>query len=149
MGIRSTGVSSDSGWGFACYPYDHDAIRNTGCRICIPVDDADAGRGADVSSEKLRRITLPGTQFEDATIGSPVAITQLIHNKAAGTATIRWASRAGGIYAVETSSNLRDWIELDDRVESEGEETSFSDREAFPGQRQRYYRVLDTARGDE
>lgn len=44
----------------------------------------------------------------------------------AGNATLVWPSTMNAVYAVESSTDLQNWNELDDGVESAGDETSFT-----------------------
>ena len=55
--------------------------------------------------------------------------------------TVTWTSRAGADYAVEASADFNVWIELDDGVIGEPEETSFTESGIPAEARERYYRV--------
>jgi hypothetical protein len=57
------------------------------------------------------------------------------------TVTLMWNSLPGRVYAVETSTDLVEWTELTDDVDSEGTTTEFVDQNSplDPG---RFYRVL-------
>ena len=53
---------------------------------------------------------------------------------------ITWNSVAGKIYGVDFSTNMKEWEELDDGVEGEAEQTTFSHDDAPKGKRG-FYRV--------
>ena len=57
---------------------------------------------------------------------------------------LKWASKDNASYTVEYAESLVDafWVELDDGVGSEGEETSFSDNDAERlGKPEGFYRI--------
>lgn len=56
------------------------------------------------------------------------------------TTNITWNSIAGKIYGVDTSTNLIEWEELDDGIEGEAEQTTFS-HEDVPDEPKIFYRV--------
>ena len=59
--------------------------------------------------------------------------------------TLIWQSRPGRTYAVFVSEDLLTWTELNDGVDSGGEQTSFTEEEISQEETSRYYRVEDTA----
>ena len=87
-----------------------------------------------------------GGAIDDLAV-SPVAtglfqITDITLDKQTGAAIITFASFDGAIYAVEASSDLDSWDELDDSVIGTGESTSFTDSFFAPGSPLRtFYRV--------
>ena len=54
---------------------------------------------------------------------------------------VTWDSKPNASYTVEFSDALQDWIELTDGVESEGEETTFTDDTITDEVEERYYRI--------
>jgi hypothetical protein len=74
--------------------------------------------------------------------GSAMVIEGLTHDPVAGEVTLSWTSRNGGIYAIDFSDNLKDWIEFDDGIESAGDSTSFIDT-MIDGVLLRFYRVRE------
>ena len=76
--------------------------------------------------------------------GSAMVIEGLTHDPVAGEVTLSWTSRNGGIYAIDFSDNLKDWIEFDDGIESAGDSTSFTDT-MIDGVLLRFYRVREVA----
>ncbi|MED5587002.1 MAG: hypothetical protein VYB61_11645 [Verrucomicrobiota bacterium] len=76
--------------------------------------------------------------------GSAMVIEELMHDPVAGEVTLSWTSRSGGIYAIDFSDNLKDWIEFDDGIQSGGESTSFTDT-MIEGVLRRFYRVREIA----
>lgn len=73
--------------------------------------------------------------------GSNFAVTEIVRDRATGEVVITWNSQPQRSYAVESSSDLTTWTELDDGVASEGESTSFT--VAAPEATDEYYRVID------
>jgi len=72
--------------------------------------------------------------------GNELTITGIEVDTTEDSATITWKSEPGQSYAVDASADLINWGELDDGIESEGTETSFTEMDleiATP----RYYRV--------
>lgn len=59
--------------------------------------------------------------------------------------TLTWQSRPGRTYAVFASADLLIWTELNDSVDSGGDQTSFTEEEISREEPSRYYRVEDTA----
>ncbi|MGK0190632.1 MAG: hypothetical protein ACI9R3_006462 [Verrucomicrobiales bacterium] len=55
--------------------------------------------------------------------------------------SLTWRSRPGESYTIQDSAGLEEWLELDDGIESDGEETSAT--VANPGTTARYYRILN------
>ncbi|MGK0187298.1 MAG: hypothetical protein ACI9R3_003085 [Verrucomicrobiales bacterium] len=59
-------------------------------------------------------------------------------------ATLTWSSLPGQTYTISTSSDLQDWQEKDDGVESEGESTTYVDGDVdFIESPVRYYRIVE------
>jgi hypothetical protein len=88
----------------------------------------------ELSEEQIRAI------FEgDVGVVPPVPfeITAIDYSPAddmpTGAVTITWNSTPGGSYAIDTSTNLQDWLETQDGLPSEGTSTSFTD-EKSPGE---------------
>lgn len=57
-----------------------------------------------------------------------------------GAATFTWKSSPNATYTIEQATEIPEWLELDDGIESDGETTSFTDSPPA-GTTQRYYRV--------
>ena len=75
----------------------------------------------------------------------PLAITKINvdEDKESKSVTLAWNSLPRRNYAVFVSTDLEEWVELDDNVQSQGDETSFTE-EAIPSEeRSRFYRVED------
>jgi hypothetical protein len=72
---------------------------------------------------------------------TPFVITELDYDTATGESTITWNSFPGAIYALDFSKDLTpgSWIELDDGIDSQGEQTTFADGEPRFGRG--FYRV--------
>jgi len=49
-----------------------------------------------------------------------------VEGNADGSVTLLWASVEGARFAVESSLDLKTWLELDDNIDSEGETTNFA-----------------------
>jgi len=59
--------------------------------------------------------------------------------------TLIWQSRPGLTYAVFASEDLQAWTELNDSVDSEGDQTSYTEEEISRKETSRYYRVEEAA----
>lgn len=55
-------------------------------------------------------------------------------------AAVTWNSRSGSLYALDFSTDLTRWFEIDDGVASQGDETTFTDQFP-PGTAKLFYRV--------
>lgn len=73
---------------------------------------------------------------------STFQIEDLAFDMTAREVTITWFSRANRSYAVEFSSDLVNWTELDDGIESAGDTTSYDDIGIPLDAVERYYRVI-------
>ncbi|MEZ5329618.1 MAG: hypothetical protein R3F19_31615 [Verrucomicrobiales bacterium] len=96
----------------------------------------DAG-WSDLGREYQFNVTL------DEGSSTPFQITKAEYDAQAGTVTITWASRAGADYAVDAGDDFQSWIELDDGVIGDAEQTSFVDSAIPEGARRRFYRVRE------
>ncbi|MCB1094835.1 MAG: hypothetical protein KDN22_04570 [Verrucomicrobiae bacterium] len=59
------------------------------------------------------------------TRGGLFRITGIAPSQESGNLVIEWASSPDAIYSIETSADLKEWIELEDGVESQGATTHF------------------------
>lgn len=75
--------------------------------------------------------------------GVPFVITELVYDQPNRTVTIEWNSSPGATYAVAFSTDLEEWIELEDGLASEGESTAYTEEGIPVGARWRYYRVRE------
>jgi len=76
------------------------------------------------------------------TTTDPVSvITGITRNPGTGAVTIRFTSESGAIYAVEASTDLTEWTELDDSVTGQPRETEYTDSTEAPGKPEFFYRV--------
>ena len=73
----------------------------------------------------------------------PLAITKVNYDSETGTSTLTWNSRPGATYALEFSNDLTEdsWVEIEDGISSQGEETTFIDTAIPPGPSKLFYRV--------
>ena len=71
-----------------------------------------------------------------------LTITDLKFDAAEGAATITWTSKPGRIYAVDSSTDLITWGELDDGIEADDTISSFTETDLASGA-SRYYRVRE------
>ncbi|MFT5413424.1 MAG: hypothetical protein ACI9NC_006178 [Verrucomicrobiales bacterium] len=67
------------------------------------------------------------------------AITSIIYD--GNDAVITWNSRIGSSYALDFSTDLTQWFEIDDGITSQGDETIFTDRNIGQGTRRLFYQV--------
>ncbi|MFT4550559.1 MAG: hypothetical protein ACI9UA_000611 [Pseudoalteromonas tetraodonis] len=77
-------------------------------------------------------------------IGGKVAfaITSITYDSDTGATTVEWNSRPNKMYAIDSSTDMTNWGELDDGINSEGETTSFSENLA-PSTSRIYYQVRE------
>lgn len=93
------------------------------------------GRALDASVIEDRYVKISGNAQE-------FKITEILPDLDRGTVSLTWPSRAGRSYTVEYSSDLEQWIELDDSYLSQGDTTTYIDESLpVPIPRTRYYRV--------
>jgi hypothetical protein len=78
---------------------------------------------------------------------SPLNITDIDVTEGAESksVTLIWQSRHGRTYAVFASEDLQVWTELNDSVDSGGDQTTFIEEAISVKETSRYYRVEDTA----
>ena len=57
--------------------------------------------------------------------------------------TLTWNSLPRRNYAVFASTDMREWVELDDNVQSEGDETTFTEESIPSEEKYRFYKVED------
>ena len=73
---------------------------------------------------------------------SEFKITSVDLNQESGLVTIVWNSIPGAVYAVDTSSDLLEWRELDDSVTADDTTKSFSTASSLPeGETKIFFRV--------
>ena len=88
---------------------------------------------------------LPAADIAELASGNPIgggSIFQIIGiDLAGGNVTLTWTSRQGKTYSVEQAEDLSIWQELDDGVESGGDETSFTI--PLPEGAAQYFRVRE------
>ena len=66
-----------------------------------------------------------------------------IKRSEANAVTITWTSTVDTAYGIDSSTDLVNWLELDDGVESEGLSTSYVDDSIMAADREVYYRVRE------
>ena len=91
------------------------------------------------------RLRIDNVQFGESIALEPLAITtiNIDEDTESKSVTLAWNSLPRRNYAVFVSTDLEEWVELDDNVQSQGDETSFTE-EAIPSEeRYRFYRVED------
>ena len=93
-----------------------------------------------LSEEQIIELAEGGTPGGGGS-GVPFQILRVAHTP--DKATITWNSRSGKSYSVVYSSDLVDFIEATDGVESAGDETSYEDDSITPDVKVRYYQVFE------
>ncbi|MGK0185830.1 MAG: hypothetical protein ACI9R3_001613 [Verrucomicrobiales bacterium] len=73
--------------------------------------------------------------------GVPFEITQIIYDQTIRSVTIEWNSSPSGSYAISYSTDLDQWIELEDGLLSDGDSTEFTEENIPVDSPWRYYRV--------
>jgi hypothetical protein len=73
----------------------------------------------------------------------PSGITKVNYDSETGTTALTWDSNPGATYSLESSNDLTEdsWVEIDDGILSQGEETTFTDTAISPGPSKLFYRV--------
>ena len=66
------------------------------------------------------------------------AITQFTRDSATNEVTLKWVSSAGASYSVDSSTDLKEWLEVQDGIPSQGVETTFTESDETA---ENYYRV--------
>ena len=73
----------------------------------------------------------------------PFQVSTVTFDSAARSTKLVWESRAGKTYSIDRSTNLKEWLELTDGVESEGETTEFTHPDIPEAETENYYRVSE------
>lgn len=73
--------------------------------------------------------------------GQDFVITNITRERGASQLQLQWNSTAGATYLLETSTDLSNWLEIDDGVESDGATTEYTVSGISAEDRERYYRV--------
>ncbi|MCB1095403.1 MAG: LamG domain-containing protein [Verrucomicrobiae bacterium] len=73
----------------------------------------------------------------------PFQVSTVTFDSAARSAKLVWESRAGKFYSVDRSTNLEEWLELTDGVESAGDTTEFTHPDIPATETENYYRVRE------
>jgi len=102
-----------------------------------------------VPATGLRVVTPgPGTCIDEIEIyGSvgfstePFEITDVRFDPDTREVSLTFNSQVGQSYALEASSDLKDWRELDDGIEAEGTSTTVTDDSTVPGTPTRHFRI--------
>ena len=110
----------------------------------------DAGESfpGQIDEVNLYNVAKDGSDFQqhlDAITGgkTPFEINKITHDINSNTITIEWNSISGKAYAVDASSDMIEWNELDDGLIGEKDLTSFTDTELLENTRNRFYRVRE------
>jgi hypothetical protein len=74
----------------------------------------DSGPVEEIIAHTLREWLPP-------TVPPALSITSLTHDPVANAVTVSWNAEEGGLYSIETSTNLKDWLEIDDGIPSDGQ----------------------------
>ena len=74
---------------------------------------------------------------------SPFEINKIVHDINSNTTTIEWNSISGKAYAVDASSDMIEWNELDDGVIGKKDSTSFKDTEVSENETKKFYRIRE------
>ena len=82
--------------------------------------------------------TVPEIVSIDRGGGGGFAITKLVRNPTNKEVSVTWPSSPGATYSIDSSTDLTEWLEVQDGVESEGTETTFTQTDE---ESENYYRV--------
>jgi hypothetical protein len=100
----------------------------------------------DVQDGSASRSVYLGMRLELVSSGFvPFQVTEITHNQdKSPTVDLVWNSRPLRLYSVWTSTDLQNWIEVDDGVPSAGESTSYPGLPVAPNDPHRFFRVEET-----
>ena len=98
-----------------------------------------------VEEARIYNAALSDAQIRELSLEPPAIfqVTDANVDAATGELTITWTSRTGKTYTVETSLDLKQWIEVTDGFPSEGELTTMTLPEAPLDSPQFYVRVME------
>jgi len=93
------------------------------------------------------RLRIDNIQLGPSANLAPLIITDIDMTEGveSNSVTLIWQSRPGRTYAVFVSEDLRTWSELNDSVDSGGDQTLFTEEGISQEETSRYYRVEDLA----
>ena len=74
---------------------------------------------------------------------SGLVITEISVNSDLLTTSLTWSSRLGRVYSVDKSTDLINWQEVDDAVDSRGDATSYVVVSPEPGEARLFFRVRE------
>jgi hypothetical protein len=91
------------------------------------------------------RLRIDNVQFGESIALEPLAITtiNIDEENESKSVTLTWNSLPRRNYAVFVSTDMEEWVELDDNVQSEGDETTFTEETIPSEERFRFYKVED------
>jgi len=100
----------------------------------------------EVAYTEETRLRIDNIQLGPSANLAPLIITDidLTEGAESNSVTLAWQSRPGRTYTVFDSEHLLTWPELDDSIDSEGTQTSFTEEAVSKEKISRYYRVEDT-----
>ena len=131
---QTTGGQVPLGGQIGVFLDDNEDIRHNGTIAYVALWD-----GA-LSPEEIQELYQRGLNGDFG--GAPLQFTDVQLDSERGEVTLTWSSRNGRTYAVDRSTDLIIWNELDDGVQSEGDSTSFTD-EPPAGAPEVIYRVRE------
>ena len=95
-----------------------------------------------LSADEVKRLTAGESPLDILKI-VPLEVTNVNFDSATRALSLTWNSKGGGLYTLEESEDMGFWLEVDDGIDSEGEETSFT-LEDIPAETDvRYYRIKE------
>ena len=104
------------------------------------------GQGDFVQDSSLNKIDLnnyEGDQFfVISSPGSALRILEFSYDPVSENVSIAWASSPDSFYTLESSVDLRDWQEIDDGIESQGDQTGHEHLISGDKNKSRFYRVV-------
>jgi hypothetical protein len=95
-----------------------------------------------LSGDEVKRLTNGESPLDILKI-VPFRITNVEFDQTNRSISLTWTSKGGALYTLEESNDLQLWLEVDDGIDSAGEETSFT-LEGIPADvQERYYRLME------
>ena len=96
-----------------------------------------------LSAEEVKSLTEGADPQKIGAPPAPFLIKDILYETAKKQAAIVWHSKPGTTYTLEASTDLTDWMELDDEIPTGGKETKYIETNIAVEDEIRFYRVIE------
>ena len=96
-----------------------------------------------LSEEEIKALTDGADPQKIGAPPEPFLIKDILYETAKKQAVIVWNSKPGRTYTLEASTDLIDWMELDDEIPAGGKETKYIETNIAVEDEIRFYRVIE------